>query len=138
MTISFWVGPVSIGAVKPQYRGIPHSGNARLHWSVRARWNRAWKKQTALAALAARGTVSGFPLPFALVTVELLSIQPLDRDNAFAAAKPVIDGLKGVLIEDDSEKHIRLDVRNVKVSRKAEEKVLVLVMADSEAERKTA
>jgi hypothetical protein len=121
--VSFAINGVRVGS---KIRAIPHSGNARLHHHERARWNRAWREQTGLTALAHRNG-GEWPLAFAAVTVTLHSIQELDEDNAYAAVKPVVDGLKGILIVDDSREHIRLAVKQKKVSHRAEQRVEIEV-----------
>lgn len=117
----FTVGPVSVGRA---CRRIPHSANARLHWAVRNRWNRAWKDQAALEALAVR---PGAPYRKATVVITLRSIHLLDTDNAYACVKPIVDGLKGVLIVDDSLDHLVLQVQQQRVGKRNDEGVHVSV-----------
>lgn len=129
MTVSFTLSGVSVGS---QIRRIPHSGNARLHWSARYKWNRQWKDQ---AGWGARAALKGAYAPGwmkAEVTITLCSLQELDQDNAHAAVKPIVDGLKGILIVDDSPEHIRLVVKQKRVSKRAEERVEVEVRAMTE------
>lgn len=134
-SVSFTLTGVSVGS---EIRRIPHSGNARLHWAQRARWNRAWKEAAGWYATSTRnGTRIGriVALENAAkreVTITLHCIRQLDPDNAYAAAKPIVDGLKGILIADDSPEHIRLVVRQLRVSKRAEERVEVEVGAMGE------
>lgn len=122
---NFSLGGASVGNRR---RAIPHSANARLHWSERARWNQAWKIQAGWAARIARAGYTVDLAAHAQVTVVLHSFQLLDDDNAHAAAKPVIDGLKGILIADDSPQCIELRVCCSPVKRRADERVEVSVV----------
>lgn len=52
----------------------------------------------------------------------------MDRDNAYTAAKPILDGLKlAGLIIDDSEDHIELKVTTEKVFHKADQRTEIII-----------
>lgn len=91
------------------------TANSRGHWSSIYRRRKAVKREVwAQARQQANSAAPGvLPLKRAHVRVTLVSTSgPFkDVDNAYSAAKDLVDGLKGVLIEDDSPQHITLEVR---------------------------
>lgn len=105
-----------LGKRKRVTRYVPHSLNHRLHWSVRARWNAEWKDLVWRATLQERYKLAPLPIPVANVEVIFYVCHRMDRDNAYSAAKPIIDGLKvSGILTDDCEDHLELKVRTVKV-----------------------
>jgi hypothetical protein len=91
--------------------GWPPGPNERLHGVARWRLSAPYRDGIAWQCLAARPAV---PLPRAAVRITLVRTggRALDPDNLVAATKPLIDGLTvGRLIVDDSDRHIRLEVR---------------------------
>lgn len=67
-----------------------------------------------LVAWLAREQYRGEPLKRARVTVTLVrktGQKALDPGNRESAVKALVDGLRGVLLEDDDEEHITLTVR---------------------------
>jgi hypothetical protein len=133
VTISFTLSGASVGSKR---RTIPHSGNARLHWAQRAKWNNSWKEQTGWAAKKAIWDTIAYGFVDlsvkSLITITLHTCRLLDADNAHACVKPIVDGLKGILIADDSPEHITLTVKQKKVSKRAEECVEVEVRSVGE------
>lgn len=102
-------------------RAFPFGANARLHWAARNAWNAAWKDEVIMACKAA-----GIRKPaYGHVVVTVRSIQPPDRDNLFSMVKPVVDGLKGLAIVDDSPEHIVLDVCHERVGKRKDEGITI-------------
>lgn len=63
----------------------------------------------------------------AIITVTIYATQVPDMDNAMASAKPIVDGLKGLVIRDDSHDKCDIRIRVQKVNHKNEEHVEVEV-----------
>lgn len=105
-------------------RALPHSPNTRMHWAEKARWTNAWKEEVGwrLIEANARARQSQTITPTRVV-ITLYTCRPQDFDNSVASVKAIVDGMKGVAIVDDSQEHIDLSVRTVKVGNKAEERV---------------
>ena len=84
------------------------SPNARVGWAVRYRANRAAVDEI-IAEVRMQGWV-GTPLEHAVISIKfgLPDKRARDMDNLIAAAKPYLDGLKGLVIQDDSYKHIKV------------------------------
>jgi hypothetical protein len=81
---------------------LPHlqAANARQHWAVRRREEQWWKHQVGWHA---RGKgLPEEPMKRAWIACVRLSASEPDHDNLVASFKPAIDGLKGLVIEDDS------------------------------------
>lgn len=116
-------------------RRIPISLNKKTHWAVRHKWTNAWKREVLGIVMEHKKQFGKLPLE-GRPTIEIIlaQIQPMDRDNAYGACKPIIDGLKvprkfndigaGVII-DDNEEAYELVVRSVKVSKLADEGVTI-------------
>lgn len=95
--------------------------NSRLHWARKAEYNASVRVAIEYAALAA-GLGTAKPLDRARVTITRIAPRKIsDRDNLYAAVKPVLDALKsrvcakvggrklwvdrwGLLVEDDMER----------------------------------
>ena len=105
-------------------RALPHSPNSRMHWAEKARWTKAWKEQVGWRCIEtnAHANRSHTEIP-ARVTVVLYTCRPQDYDNSVASVKAIVDGLKGVVIADDSPEHIQLSVQTIKVNKKYDERV---------------
>lgn len=106
MVVSFKFFGVTIGNHRRQeHRYIPHSLNHALHWRKRALWTQAWKEAVWHSVLQYKKTLGKVPLDHPTVKIILHSIHKMDRDNAWSAAKPIIDGLRyaGVLFDDRNE-----------------------------------
>ena len=124
--------PVCIGKRALHCRRIPHNhSNTRMHWSEKALWNDAWKREVGYTWLALRPLGLKLPLKFAKIRVILHVNKLFDHDGAYTAVKPLIDALKvkdGVgIIEDDSPKYIDLMVDQVNVKRRKDEKVIIQI-----------
>jgi hypothetical protein len=131
----FGVGPVVVGRKQP--KRIPHGTNTsdQQHWGERAAYKRAWTQETHLAVCASMRDRHEWAPRKGIVTVQvtLYVIQKMDPDNAMRAIKGIQDGLKGVLVEDDSEKYLNmLPVRQELVHKRAEERVEVCVKGQDE------
>lgn len=91
--------------------GIPPDPNRvrGMHWATLRRAQRDFRMRVAWEAMAVR---DGPPLARARVTATVCKIGvPFDTDNCTALLKPVLDGLKGILIIDDAPDHMELVVR---------------------------
>jgi hypothetical protein len=80
------------------------AANGRKHWRVRWREEQTWKQRVQWAALA-RGTPEE-PVRRARIVCTRLSTQQPDGDNLATSFKPCLDGLKGLVIVDDSPEHV--------------------------------
>ncbi len=81
-------------------------------------------------ANALDGSVSGKAESFQRPTVRfiLYRIRLLDRDNYAGSAKDLCDGLRhAALIPGDSEAEISLEVQQVKVSKRSDEKTVIVL-----------
>lgn len=56
------------------------------------------------------------------ITISLYATVPQDYDNSVASVKPLIDGLKGIAIEDDAPEYLSLKVETIKIKNKKEER----------------
>ena len=104
--------------------GVPPSPNRPMHWRERARRCAPIVQQLQWAAKAA---APRHPLQHAHVHVTLIHARPFDADNAYAACKKLIDALKGILIVDDSPKHITLLVDQARGTKPHEKAVRIVV-----------
>lgn len=94
--------------------GVPPGINTSMHYMERYR---AWKGFRDAVGWQARALVnqSGGHRPFAqarvLAVVHVRSPRHFyDADNIMSVVKPLVDALKGIVIEDDSPRHIALAV----------------------------
>lgn len=115
------VAPIAIGS---QTKRLPPSLNARMHWAVRKRWAGAFREAVAWHAKLRRIPA----LKKARVEVINRTCHPMDRDNLYSAAKPLIDGLvtAGVL-PDDSEEYLDEICRHERVNKFSEEDVVIVI-----------
>lgn len=94
------------------FAGLPDNPNktSGKHWASLYAGKKEWSNLVGYAALAAK--VKARIKPFAQATVHFhISVgdnRAHDADNIIASFKPVLDALKGHLIEDDSIDHIDL------------------------------
>src|SRR5690606_769942 len=81
----------------------PPSMNAqeRMHWAKRRRLRNGWKTAARLAWIQAGRP--RFHHPRITVRLYYATRRPRDPDNAAAAMKPIIDGLKGAAWEGDND-----------------------------------
>lgn len=98
-----------------ELKGVPANwSNQRLHHLARHSAMDAWKQMAHMAAQGARNTAR-WPLPVKVdppaprwLEVTLYRHHLLDEDNLVSSLKPIIDGLKGALLVDDSPAWCRL------------------------------
>lgn len=103
-------------------RAVPHSPNKNVHWGFLMRWRKAWKDEVYYALKEINAEMQKKPH----ITFELRTTHPQDYDNSIASIKPLLDGMKGVVIKDDSPEHIWTPkVKTVKVNTKEEEGVTI-------------
>lgn len=110
------MGEAAIQEVSFWLNGLPPSPNKGegWHWSVKNRNDEQWKNDSRRLAQHSRNsqTAGHWPLEFASVklTFHFATRRRRDLDNLVAASKGIIDGLVGVLIQDDSWTHMALQV----------------------------
>jgi hypothetical protein len=65
-----------------------------------------------------------YPLHKANIFITLYTCRLMDYDGAYGSIKPILDGLtdNGIII-DDSPKFIKLNVTQIKVNKKCDERV---------------
>lgn len=114
---------------KTECRYIPHSLNHRMHWSKRSKWNKAWKDLVYWSIMERRKELGIIPYKFASITIVHHTCHPLDRDNAYTAAKSIIDGivLAGV-IPDDTDQYLDLKVQVNKISTLKDQGVEIQIL----------
>jgi hypothetical protein len=115
---------LDIARVGSNSRRIPHNmSNMRMHYMAKSRWTKEWKRLVEEAFLE-QATLPRPRYDKSTVVVKFYAIRQFDRDGAYHAAKPVIDGLtnSGIIV-DDSQDHIDLEVRQIKVKHREEERV---------------
>lgn len=113
--------PVSVKARNGfRTRAVPYGPNTRMHWGLRARWNKAWQEEVGWAL-----KLAGVKKPeYTRVAFRLYTTRPQDFDNSVASVKALLDGLKGIAIEDDAQKYIgQVPVDTIKVATLLEEHV---------------
>lgn len=131
--ITLKLGKVCVGKRSPTCRSVPHNPNSRMHHMARYRWGEAWKEEVWTAFRSYPQIWSyGFPWERAIITVTLHAVQLPDMDNAMASMKPVVDGLKGLAIKDDSPDRCEIRIRLQKVTTKNQEHVSVHITRENE------
>lgn len=112
---------------KFECRRIPYNmANKRMHWAAKSKWTNAWKDEVTGRVMEARRKFGKLPLKMPHITIHLYAVVQFDYDGAYVAVKPVLDGLKmgyAGVIEDDSPKFITLEVKQIKVGKKVDERV---------------
>jgi hypothetical protein len=117
-------------------QGCPPSfANKRGHWTVLWREKQHWRQQSALLGKSARNTLAIAPAVgprVVTITMHRASFL-LDMDNAFAAVKPVVDGLKDAgLIHDDTPALLELRVQQQRVASRKAQKTMIRVEGEPE------
>lgn len=107
---------------------FPPSLNRRLHWRARSALNIAWKNHVYWHVMEQKTKMGKMPYPWTDIKIIYYACRPMDWDNAYTSAKPLVDGLKVAgVIEDDSPKHIELLVRTIKVAHLKEQKIEIII-----------
>lgn len=120
-------------------QGVPPSwSNRRLHWARRNAEMAVWRESAYFGSAAARVLAHWICADKRFgdrrdVEVVLHRVRLLDIDNAYSSVKPIVDGLKGQLIADDSPEWIDLTVRQVKVSNYRQQKTVITVKESNHA-----
>lgn len=111
----------------------PSFANRRGHWAVLARMKGHWRQQAGMVGKSARNAAQVGPATGPRVVTILMhrAAFTLDMDNAFAAVKPVVDGLKDAgLIMDDTPALLELRVQQTRASHRKEQKTEITVEGD--------
>lgn len=99
------------------FAGLPSNPNVTggKHWSTNHKENQEWKNLIGYTALAAKAKNRLRPLGRATIHIHISvgDNRVHDSDNLVASMKYPIDGLKGILIEDDSIDHIGIPTYTV-------------------------
>lgn len=134
MKIQIILGKVCITQRRGQWacRYIPmNMSNSRIHWAVKYRWTCAWKREVANVIMAANWPITArrnFPLKKLKVRISFSACYLMDKDGAYNAAKPIVDGLKAAgVIFDDSPKFIDLDVSQNRVEHIDQQGVAIII-----------
>lgn len=100
-----------------------------MHWATVKQWKDAWKEAVwGELMFVKKDLPKKLPLKFLEFEVIYLIISPMDEDNLNGSLKPIIDALKPDyfgLVEDDSPDHIKYTVRQEKVKKRVEQKVII-------------
>jgi hypothetical protein len=106
--------------------------NARLHWSTRAKWNKAWYQEVWGRYVNAKYPLPAPRLERPQVTITFHRIVAGDYDGLWQSAKPIIDAIVQLgLVEDDSPKHLPPPiVRHQLAAHRGDERVEILVESD--------
>lgn len=96
--------------------GLPDlQSNRYAHWRTRHTHDKSWKEKVQWMARANGANL----LQSAHVVFTRQSTREPDADNLAASFKPLLDGLKGSVIVDDSPEHISVEYRWEKAPRAA-------------------
>src|SRR3990172_7304854 len=114
--IEIWIRRVCIGNRTMVCRSVPHGLNSKMHWAKKREWDMAWKEQV-MWLIREQGRVVK-PFEYARINVELRSIKPQDKDNAYGSIKPLIDATKGLVIVDDNQRRFYLNLISMKIKHK--------------------
>ena len=94
------------------FAGLPDNPNktSGKHWASLYKDKKAWSELVGYSAMAAKTKARIKPFKQASVHfhISVGDNRPHDADNIISSLKPVLDALKGQLIEDDSIDHIDL------------------------------
>ena len=140
MKIHLKLDPAVVGQ---QMRRIPHGPNARLHWATKYRWNRAWEESVFTAVQQWRADHKQKSVPKmekAKIEFVFYTIQALDEDNSYFCLKPLLDALRAPrpsekfkdcirleIIPDDDLAHVEIAVRQVRVNRRNDERIEIII-----------
>lgn len=120
------LGQVCSGKRDIKCRRIPHNMNHSMHWKARSDWNKAWYVEVKYAWLSIPWSKRPeIPLKIPKIAIKYYTIHLLDFDNAYTAAKPLVDGLRdaGILKNDDLKNLPSFQVTQEKVSHREDEHV---------------
>ena len=100
--------------------GLPPSPNqiGRSHWAVQAKIKKEWQDKVGWIAKANKPPVI-FKKAHISFTICTGDKRRHDPDNLnWAVTKPTLDGLKGIVIEDDSIDNITLEYKYTRVGKR--------------------
>ena len=107
--------------------------NQRSHWVVKNIWTKAWKEEVATAVMVQKHywdkkTQKALPFLKSKIVIQLSKSVLMDHDGAYSSVKPILDGLtEAGIIFNDSPKYIELEVKQIKIKQKSEEKTQILI-----------
>ncbi len=106
-------------------RRVPYSPNKKLHWANQHKWKKAWQEMTYWMIKAQ----SVPKRERASVNIKVYSVKPMDKDNCYASLKGVVDGIvQAGVVKDDSNEYLDLEVKQIKVNRYNDEKVVLEIL----------
>lgn len=109
-----------------ELRGLPRlQPNERWHWAARYRHDKRWREWVGRSARHAG--LPARPLERAVIECTRYSVRACDVDNCFASWKPLLDGLKRVVIVDDSPDHVTVLSRWERCASRKEQRVRIVV-----------
>lgn len=121
---------------KNETRRLPpsrNSGGRGMHWAIISWWTDQFKRLT--WALCLQAKIPKLGRDGRRVRIELVNyaIAPMDRDNLYSCAKPIIDGVvKAGVVIDDSDRYVDVICRNEKVGHRADQKVELVIFNPSQ------
>lgn len=120
-----YVIPLNKATVGRETRLLPPSLNARMHWSVRSRWTKAFQEIVFWAIREAKVP----KLERIVLTIEVRQCNEPDLDNLAASSKPIVDSLAlAQVIPDDHPRYLtELRLKSVHAKTKAEETVIITI-----------
>ena len=113
-------------------RRIPHSPNVlnTMHWATRLKWKNAWSEEVGwqiLNQLKEREILKK-KKGKKKVTITYFQNKLYDKDNLYGSAKGCIDALRyNGLIANDDPKSINLKLQQIKVAKRKEEHVEIII-----------
>ncbi len=121
-----------VGISRTTFRYIPLSPNQKMHWGLKARWTKAWQEEVYYRFMElsyrTREYYKNILRKTNEINIYLYTQSPQDEDNSYASIKPILDGLKGLVIFNDSREYVILKVLTQKVEKKTEQKVIIEIL----------
>lgn len=110
-------------------RSVPHSLNSKMHWTERNKWNMGWYEEVYYAMAQQRRKFGKLPYAQSRFLIRYYLTHPMDKDNAYGSAKPIIDGLRyaGVIV-DDSIRHFDFEIEQIKIKKVTDQGVELICL----------
>src|SRR5665213_1359044 len=120
MTVTIRIQQATIESRRGEFqsRYFPPNLNGRMHWAVRSKWTAAFKQEIWAALQQKHSEVwellkTRTTKP--VVNITFYTCHIMDYDNAYGSAKPLLDALKGQVIDDDKPDKLTLYVTQERV-----------------------